>query len=90
MIDFAINCVSSYFHLISRGNLAAPSNTQADFICTDFAVLDYYDHFMVQQKYVPVRDAATYILLNCKSSNSFFCEEHTDVPKIFFYFKKYF
>ena len=83
MTDFAINCGSPYFHLISRGNLTAPSNALADFVCTAFAVLDYYDYFIVQQKHVPVRDAATYIVLNCLSSYSFSCEEHIDVAKKF-------
>ena len=83
MTDFTINCVSPYFHLISRGNLTAPSNTLADFVCTAFAVLDYYDHFIMQQKHVPARDAASYILLNCLSSHCFSCEEHVDVARKF-------
>ena len=45
MTYFAINCGSPNFHLISRGNLTAPSNALADFVCTAFAVLDYYDYF---------------------------------------------
>ena len=42
-----------------------------------------FHYFNMQQKSVPVRDAATYILLNCLSSYSFSCEEHIDVAKKF-------
>ena len=83
MTDFDINCASPYFHLISRGNLTAPSNTLADFPCTAFAVLDYHDDFVIRRKHVPVRDAAMYILLDGLSSCSFSCEEHIDIAKKF-------
>ena len=65
-----------YFLLLSRGNLTVSFTTMADSTCSVFALLDYYDHFIAQQKNVAVRDAASYILHKhfkdcfCMSSSS--------------------
>ena len=47
-----------YFHFLSRDNMTVPSNTMAEFTCSAFALLEYYDQFTAQQKDVAVRFAA--------------------------------
>ena len=56
-----------YFHFLSRGNLTVPSTTMAEFTCSAFALLDYYDQFIAQQKNVAVRDVALCILHSSKN-----------------------
>ena len=61
-----------YFLLLSRGNLTVPFTTMAEFTCPVFALLDYYDQFIAQQKNVAVRDLALYIL-HKHFKDCFFC-----------------
>ena len=50
------------FDLLFCGNLTEPFNAMAKFTCCAFALVDYYDQFIGQQKDFAVWDAASYIL----------------------------
>ena len=67
---------NQYFHSFSRGNLKIPSTPLADFGCSAFAQLHYYDDFVMRQDYLNVRKACTYILHHCRPHQIFSCEKH--------------
>ena len=69
----------SYYNHLSRGNLTVPSSSLADFGCSAFALLDYFDDFMTPQDDVNIRDAGFSVLLTCLPQHNFSCEVHQEV-----------
>ena len=67
---------NQYFHSFFRGNLTIPSTPLADFGCSAFALLHYYNDFVMRQEYVNVCKACTYILHHCSPHQIFSCEKH--------------
>ena len=68
-----------YYNHLSRGNLTVPSSSLADFGCSAFALLDYFDDFRTRQDNVNRRHAGSSVLLKCLPQHNFSCEVHQEV-----------
>ena len=63
----------------SRGNLIVSSSFLADFGCSAFALMDYFDDFMARQVNVNIRDAGSSVWHKCLPQHNFSCEVHQEV-----------
>ena len=61
-----------YYNHLSRGNLTVPSSSVAEFGCSAFALLDYFDDFIAKQDNVNIRDAGSSVLFKMPSLAQFF------------------
>ena len=66
-----------YFHLLSHGNLTLPSHSMAEFTCSAFALQDYYDLFIAQQKVVAARCGFVRFAKTLKTL--LFCAKHNNI-----------
>ena len=69
----------SYYNHLFIGNLTAPSSSLADFGCSAFALLDYFDDFMTQQDNVNICNTGSSMLLKYLFQHNFSCEVHQEV-----------
>ena len=67
----------AFLNILSRGGLFVPSNALAEFVCSQFAILDFV-HSEIACLSIPERKSANYVL-NCYGpSCDYVCENHSD------------
>ena len=66
----------SYFLHPSRGGLTCPSSCFSEFVCKDFALLDFQDSFIRQQNFISTREGALHTLRYFLDNFTIFCDRH--------------